>query len=115
MNLRKTVAGAAVALGSATVMLGLGGIAHADTADATAHARPDFGGELGELATVGDLAKVDTADAGGKLQALNGQRPNVVALVDDVDASGSGLPVASLLGLHQRPAESASGFAHVDI
>ncbi|MFD5824021.1 hypothetical protein [Lentzea sp. NPDC060358] len=114
MNLRKTVAGAAVALGSATVMLGLGGVAHADTVDATAHTMPDLGGQLGDVATVGDLAKVDTADVNGKIQAINAQDADVTALVENVDAGGSGLPAATLLG-YDQPEGPWNGFAHADI
>ncbi|MDX8032155.1 hypothetical protein SK803_18195 [Lentzea sp. BCCO 10_0856] len=114
MNLRKTVTGAAVALGSATVMLGLGGIAHADTADATAHTQPDIGGQLGEIATAGDLAKVDTSDVAGKIQAVNAQDADVTALVENVDAGGNGVPAATLLGLNE-PTAPWNGFAHVDI
>ena len=114
MNLRKTVAGAAVALGSATVMLGLGGIAHAETVDAVAHTTPDVGGQLGEIATVGELAQVDTSDVDGKVQAINGLDGDVTAFVENVDAGGSGLPAATLLGLSE-PQGDPNGFAHVDI
>jgi hypothetical protein len=114
MNLRKTVTGAAVALGSAAVMLGLGGIAHADTADATANTQPDLGGQLGDVAQAGDLAHVNTADAAGKIQAINAQDADVTALVENVDAGGSGVPAATLLGLNE-PTAPWNGFAHVDI
>ena len=114
MNLRKTVAGAAVALGSTAVLLGLGGTAHADTVDATAHTQPDIGGQLGDIATVGDLAKVDTSDVDGKIQAINEQDGDVTALVENVDAGGSGVPVSTLLGLNE-PVEPWNGFAHVGI
>ncbi len=115
MNLRKTVAGAAVALGSTAALLGLGGTAHADTADAIAHTQPDVGGQLGEIATVGDLAQVDTSNVEGKIQALNGQNPDVTALVQDVDAGATGLPAETLLGLSDPQGNNPSGFAHVDI
>ncbi|SEP71456.1 hypothetical protein [Lentzea albida] len=114
MNLRKTVAGAAVALGSTAVMLGLGGTAHADTADATAHTQPDIGGQLGDIATVGELAKVDTSDVDGKVQAINELDGDVTAIVENVDAGGNGVPAATLLGLNE-PTEPWNGFAHVDI
>ncbi|MEV6716551.1 hypothetical protein AB0M48_31460 [Lentzea sp. NPDC051208] len=114
MNLRKTVAGAAVALGSATVMLGLGGIANADTGSAAVHTTPDLGGQLGDIATVGDLASVDTADAAGKIQALNAQDLDAAALVENVDAGASGLPAATLLGLSE-PTGVPNGAASVDI
>ncbi|KOV88927.1 hypothetical protein [Nocardia sp. NRRL S-836] len=114
MNLRKTVAGAAVALGSATVMLGLGGIAHADTASANATTAPDLGGQLGDVASVGDLASVNTNDVDGKVQALNAQQADVVAFVQNVDAGGNGLPAATLLGLG-KPTGVPTGAASVDI
>jgi hypothetical protein len=101
MNLRKTIAGAAVALGSATVMLGLGGIAHADTAAVDASTTPDLGGQLGDVASVGSLAEIDTADAAGKIQAINAQDIDVEALVENVDAGGNGVPAATLLGLNE--------------
>ncbi|ANZ37055.1 hypothetical protein BBK82_14230 [Lentzea guizhouensis] len=114
MNLRKTVAGAAVALGSATVMLGLGGIAHADTASGAVHTAPDLGGQLGDVAAVGDLASVNTHDVDGKIQAINGQTADVNALVENVDAGASGLPAATLLGLTE-PTGVPTGAASVDI
>jgi hypothetical protein len=114
MNLRKTVAGAAVALGSATVMLGLGGIANADTGSAAVHTTPDLGGQLGDIATVGDLASVDTADAAGKIQALNAQDLDAAALVENVDAGANGLPASTLLGLSE-PNGVPTGTAGLDI
>ncbi|WP_112276059.1 hypothetical protein [Lentzea terrae] len=100
MNLRKTITGAAVALGSATVMLGLGGIAHAD-AGVGASTTPDLGGQLGDVASAGDLASVNTADAAGKIQAINAQDLDVEAIVENVDAGGNGVPAATLLGLNE--------------
>ncbi|SDH60171.1 hypothetical protein SAMN05216553_1347 [Lentzea fradiae] len=114
MNLRKTVAGAAVALGSTAVLLGLGGTAHADTVDATAQTQPDVGGQLGEVAQVGELASVDTADVDGKVQALNDLDPDAVALLENFDLGGNGLPVSTLLGLNE-PTQPWNGFAHLDI
>ncbi|MGW6443654.1 hypothetical protein [Lentzea sp. NPDC055074] len=114
MNLRKTVTGAAVALGSATVMLGLGGIAHADTGSAAVHTTPDLGGQLGEIAKAGDLASVNTADAAGKIQAINAQDVDVNALVENVDAGATGLPASTLLGLNE-PNGVPTGAASVDI
>ncbi|MCP2244768.1 hypothetical protein [Lentzea aerocolonigenes] len=111
MNLRKTITGAAVALGSATVMLGLGGIAHADTAGVGAGTSPDLGGQLGDVASVGDLASVDTSDVNGKIQAVNAQDLDVNAIVENVDAGGSGVPAATLLGLNepQGPPSAQAG------
>ncbi|MEU4442552.1 hypothetical protein AB0K14_01340 [Actinosynnema sp. NPDC050801] len=63
MNLRKTIAGAAVTLGGTAVMLGLGGTAQA--ADVGAHTRPDLDAELGEVAQVGDVLRVDASDPAG--------------------------------------------------
>ena len=115
MNLRKTVTGAVAALGSATVMLGLGGIAHADDhASATAHATPDFGGQLGDIASAGNLAKVDTSDVAGKIQAINAEEADVTAIVENVDAGAMGVPASTLLGLNE-PQGPASGFVHADI
>ncbi|SDK62113.1 hypothetical protein SAMN04488074_106230 [Lentzea albidocapillata subsp. violacea] len=114
MNLRKTVAGAAVALGSATVMLGLGGIANADTGSAAVHTSPDLGGQLGDVASVSDLASVNTADATGKIQAINAQDLDAAALVENVDAGATGLPASTLLGLNE-PHGVPTGAASVDI
>lgn len=114
MNLRKTITGAAVALGGATVMLGLGGIAHADTAAVDASTTPDLGGQLGDVASVGSLAKVDTTDAAGKIQALNAQDLDVNALVENVDAGAMGVPASTLLGLNE-PQGPPHADAGVDI
>ncbi|MEV8436356.1 hypothetical protein AB0425_03195 [Actinosynnema sp. NPDC051121] len=63
MNLRKTIAGAAVAVGSTAVMLGLGGTAQA--VDLGAHTSPELDGELGKVANIGDVVRVDTANPDG--------------------------------------------------
>ncbi|KOX35242.1 hypothetical protein ADK67_02095 [Saccharothrix sp. NRRL B-16348] len=65
MNLRKTIAGAAVTLGSTAVMLGLGGTAQA--VDLGAHTRPDVDGELGQVANLGDLVRVDLSNPAGPI------------------------------------------------
>ncbi|MER5261296.1 hypothetical protein ABTZ99_04315 [Actinosynnema sp. NPDC002837] len=65
MNLRKTIAGAAVALGGTAVMLGLGGTAQA--ADLGAQTRPDVDAELGEIANIGDALRVDLSDPAGPI------------------------------------------------
>ncbi len=114
MNLRKTVAGAAVALGSTAVLLGLGGTAHADTADVLANTQPDIGGQLGDVATAGSLASVNTEDVAGKVQAINAQDADVTAIVENVDVGGNGVPAATLLGLNE-PQGPWSGLAHVAI
>ncbi|MCC8247546.1 hypothetical protein [Saccharothrix luteola] len=66
MNLRKTIAGAAVTLGSTAVMLGLGGTAHAEH-DLGAETRPDVDAELGEIANVGDAIRVDLSNPAGPI------------------------------------------------
>jgi hypothetical protein len=114
MNLRKTITGAAVALGSATVMLGLGGIAHADTAGANVATTPDLGGQLGDVASVGDLASVDTSDAAGKIQAINAQDLDAEAIVENVDAGANGVPAATLLGINE-PQGPPHGHAAIGI
>lgn len=114
MNLRKTITGAAVALGSATVMLGLGGIAHADVASTAVETTPNLGGQLGDVASVSDLASVNTADAAGKIQAINTQDLDVTAIVENVDAGANGVPAATLLGLNE-PQGPAHGEAALDI
>ncbi|XVS64536.1 hypothetical protein ACQPYE_00280 [Actinosynnema sp. CA-299493] len=63
MNLRKTIAGAAVTLGGAAVMLGLGGTAQA--VDLGAHARPDLDAEPGKVANLGDVVRVDLSNPAG--------------------------------------------------
>jgi hypothetical protein len=65
MNLRKTIAGAAVTLGGTAVMLGLGGTAQA--ADLGAHTRPDIDAELGKVANLGDLLLVDASNPAGPI------------------------------------------------
>ena len=65
MNLRKTIAGAAVTLGSTAVMLGLGGTAQA--VDLGAHARPDVDGELGKVANLADVVRVDLSNPAGPI------------------------------------------------
>ncbi|PSL55400.1 hypothetical protein B0I31_105362 [Saccharothrix carnea] len=67
MNLRKTIAGAAVTIGSTAVMLGLGGTAQA--VDLGAHTRPDVDAELGKVANIGDAVRVDTANPTGPVTA----------------------------------------------
>ncbi|GAA3619877.1 hypothetical protein GCM10022267_02540 [Lentzea roselyniae] len=114
MNLRKTITGAAVALGSATVMLGLGGTAHADIANADAQTQPNLGDQLGDVASVSDLASVNTEDATGKIQAINTQDWDVTALVENVDAGANGVPGATLLGLNE-PQGPMNALAGVDI
>ena len=101
MNLRKTITGAAVALGSATVMLGLGGTAHADTIGAAADTAPDLGGQLGGIGGVGNLASVDTSDPTGKIQLINAQDPSATAILENVDAGANGVPASTLLGLNE--------------
>lgn len=63
MNLRKTIAGAAVTVGSTAVMLGLGGTAQA--VDLGAHTSPDIAPELGKVANIGDIVRVDTTNPYG--------------------------------------------------
>lgn len=69
MNVRKTIAGAAVALGSTAVMLGLGGTAQA--AEFGAEARPQLDTEPGKIATVGDLVRIDSEDLNDKVRTLD--------------------------------------------
>jgi hypothetical protein len=92
MNLRKTISGAAVALGSTAVMLGLGGTAHASGVDLQSN--PTLDTELGKVTKVGDLASADTDDVNGKFQLVNGQQPDLKAVVTDLDAQQA----ASMLG-----------------
>ena len=110
MNLRQTITGAAVALGSATVMLGLGGIAHADTAVGAA-STPDLGGQLGDIGGVGDLASLDTTDPTGKIRAVNTQDPSVTT---NLDAGANGIPAAPPLGLSEPQGQPHVG-AGLDI
>ncbi|QQQ76515.1 hypothetical protein IOD16_36885 [Saccharothrix sp. 6-C] len=65
MNLRKTIAGAAVTLGGAAVMLGLGGTAQA--VDLGAQVRPDLDAELGKIANLGDVIRVDASNPAGPI------------------------------------------------
>ncbi|MCE6997015.1 hypothetical protein LZG04_19720 [Saccharothrix sp. S26] len=64
MNLRKTIAGAAIAVGSTAVVLGLGGTAQAAT-DLGAHTGPELEGELGHVANIADVVRIDTANPTG--------------------------------------------------
>ncbi|MEO6088914.1 MAG: hypothetical protein ABIQ18_37965 [Umezawaea sp.] len=97
MNLRKTIAGAAIALGGATVMLGLGGTANA-AVDGNAAATPNLDLELGKVANAGNLASIDTNNPAGKIDAINFDAFDVKALVENIDAGATGLPGATLLG-----------------
>ncbi|GAB2828065.1 hypothetical protein [Lentzea nigeriaca] len=114
MNLRKTITGAAIALGGATVMLGLGGTAHADVASTAVETTPDLGGQLGDVAGAANLASVNTEDVDGKIQAINAQDLDVKAIVENVDAGGNGVPAATLLGLNE-PQGPPHGEAALDI
>jgi hypothetical protein len=93
MNLRKTIAGAAIALGGATVMLGLGGTANA-AVDGTAHTTPNLDLELGKVANAGNLASIDTNNPAGKFEAINFDAVDVDGVVENVD----GQVVPTLLG-----------------
>jgi hypothetical protein len=83
MNLRKSITGAAIALGSATVMLGLGGTAHAT--DAGADAKPNLDLELGKVGSAGNLAKVDTNNPLGKAEVLNSDPVDTQTHINNVD------------------------------
>ncbi|MFC6088339.1 hypothetical protein [Saccharothrix lopnurensis] len=68
MNLRKTIAGVTVALGSTAVVLGLGGTAQA--ADLGLETRPDVDAEPGRLVRVGDVLRVDTNELAGHVRTI---------------------------------------------
>jgi hypothetical protein len=102
MNLRKTIAGAAIALGSATVMLGLGGTANA-AAGADAGTSPNLDLELGKVGTVGELAQVDTNSPVGTVDALNYDAIKAAADAQNLDAD----PVADLLGYDSTPGQAS--------
>lgn len=70
MNVRKTIAGAAVALGSTAIMLGLGGTA-AQAAEVGAETRPELDTEPGKIATVGDVVSIDTEELAGTVRTLD--------------------------------------------
>lgn len=108
MNLRKTIAGAAIALGGATVLLGLGGTANA-AVDGNAATTPNLDLELGKVANVGNLAGIDTNNPAGKIEAINFDAVDAEALVENVDAGATGLPGATLLGYDNT--EEASNVA----
>ncbi|GLZ32633.1 hypothetical protein Lesp02_48210 [Lentzea sp. NBRC 105346] len=110
MNLRKTITGAAVALGSATVMLGLGGVAHAaGPAEASAETNPNLPLQVGDAASAGDLASVNTDDEAGKIQAANLRDMNVVdAAANNLDAD----VIANALGYDATPDQP--GHVHVN-
>ncbi|MBB5958766.1 hypothetical protein FHS29_005375 [Saccharothrix tamanrassetensis] len=101
MNLRKTIAGAAVALGGAAVMLGLGS-GTASAAGADLQSAPDLDTELGKVGGVDDIAAIDTTDGAGKIKFLNLQNPNAKAVVTNLD----GQTVSSLLGYDNSAAPS---------
>lgn len=102
MNLRKTIAGAAIALGSATVMLGLGGTANAATG-ADAGTSPNLDAELGKVATVGELAQVDTNSPVGVIDALNFDAVKAAADVQNLDAGVAD----NLLGYDGTPGQAS--------
>ncbi len=92
MNLRRTITGAAVALGSAAVVLGLGGTAHASGADV--QTQPNLDLELGKVGSVGKLASIDTDNPQGKIEAINRESADLRAMAENLDVP----PVATLLG-----------------
>lgn len=100
MNLRKTIAGAAIALGSATVMLGLGGTANA-AAGADAGTSPNLDLELGKVGTVGELAQVDTNSPVGVVDALNFDAIKAAADAQNLDAGVAD----NLLGYDMTPGQ----------
>lgn len=110
MNLRKTITGAAVALGGATVMLGLGSpAALAGPIGAGAESNPSLPLHLGEAAEAGGLASVDTTNQDGKVQALNDRNMNVVdAAAENLDAD----VIANALGYDSTPGKP--GHVHVN-
>ncbi|MET1076106.1 MAG: hypothetical protein ABWY11_25915 [Umezawaea sp.] len=57
MDIKKTIAGAAIALGGATIMLGMGGTANASVDSDTA---PQVGHQLNEVVDADDLSHVDS-------------------------------------------------------
>jgi hypothetical protein len=106
MNLRKTIAGAAIALGGATVMLGLGGTANA-AVDGNAGTTPNLDLELGKVANAGNLASIDTDNPAGKIEAINFDALKAAADAQNIDAQA----VDTLLGLseHEGPSHAGAG------
>jgi hypothetical protein len=69
MNLKKTVAGTAIALGGATMMLGLGG-----TANASVHSNaavPHVGHQVNDVVDTDDLSHVDPDNPVGETNAIH--------------------------------------------
>jgi hypothetical protein len=104
MDLRKTIAGAAIALGSATLMLGLGGTANA-AAGADAGTTPNLDLELGKVANAGNLASIDTDNPAGKIEAINFDAISAAANAENIDAQA----VDTLLGLSEHEGPSSAG------
>lgn len=103
MNLRKTITGAAIALGGATVMLGLGGTANAAVDANTTPNLNDL--ELGKVTSVSDLASIDTDNPHGKVEIVNFDTVESDAHATNVD----GDPTAVLLGYDSTEGPSSAG------
>jgi hypothetical protein len=103
MNLRKTITGAAVALGGASVMLGLGTTsALAGPIAGDVESNPSLPLQAGEAAEAGGLASVDTTNPAGKIQALNGRDMNVADVAaENLDAD----VIAHVLGYDSTPGQ----------
>ncbi|MBB5806855.1 hypothetical protein F4560_006623 [Saccharothrix ecbatanensis] len=95
MNLRKTITGAAVALGGAAVMLGLGGTAQA--AEIGAEARPQLDTEPGKIATIGDITRIDTENLADGIRTV------------DLDVTDPESAVESLAGSARDTLQDKSG------
>ncbi|WP_033436240.1 hypothetical protein [Saccharothrix sp. NRRL B-16314] len=96
MNFRKTIAGAAVALGGTAVMLGLGGTAHA--AEIGAEARPQLDAQPGKIATIGDIARFDGEDLTNPLSTADID-------VTDPEAAAADLVATVLDTLRGKPGQ----------
>lgn len=82
MNLRKTITGVTVALGSTAAALGLGGTAHA--ADVSVETRPDVEAEPGRVARVGDVLQVDTNELAEHLRLLTPRNLSLEGITEHV-------------------------------
>jgi hypothetical protein len=67
MNLKKTIAGTAIALGGATMLLGLGGTANA-AVDAPA---PHLGHQLNDVVDADDLSHIDADNPASETDSIH--------------------------------------------
>ncbi|ACU34024.1 hypothetical protein KCV87_20225 [Actinosynnema pretiosum subsp. pretiosum] len=103
MNLRKTVTGALLGLGSAAAMLGLGGTAMAaDTIDITTTANPDIDAHAPDAVKVGEIVDLDINEISDiNLNVLDDDNVDADVFAHDLQAlvNNGDLPADALVHL----------------